>query len=99
MSSPRTRCRDESDLVLLELVRLVNESPFTEQTAAHRLVRKRYSVGALRLALARVVRAQLERPSAVAQRAAATIRCALADTERGAVTRGWRAELLTAGRA
>jgi hypothetical protein len=73
--------RNESDLVILELVRLVRQEPWSPERAARRLLDKRPSSGALRLARARVLRAQHERDSAVVARAASTIREALAQLD------------------
>jgi hypothetical protein len=72
--------RTEADLVILELVRLVRVEPWSVQRAAGRLLDKRHTAGALRLARARVLRAQAERDSTVADRAARTIRRVLAAT-------------------
>ncbi|HZC53129.1 MAG TPA: hypothetical protein VE441_11610 [Mycobacterium sp.] len=75
-ATPRRR-RDESDLVLLELVRLSSIKSWNRQHAARALLAKQHTAGALRLARARVQRARVHAPSRIADRAAATLGTAL----------------------
>lgn len=77
MRTAGTRHADEVDLVILELVRLVTVDTWTAEAAADRLLNKRHSRGALRLALGRVSRARNARPTPIADRAAATLTSAI----------------------
>ena len=72
-----TRRRDEADLVILELVRSITVDPWTVELAVNRLLGKRHSRGALRLAQARVLRARAARASIMTDRAAETLASAL----------------------
>jgi hypothetical protein len=82
MTEASRRLSDETDLVLLELVRLVSRDNWNAADAADRLLAKRHSVGALWRARAGVLRAQLGQSekgsvSTVAARAADTLHAAL----------------------
>ena len=77
MTSAAARARDESDLVILELVRLASAEPWQLDGAARRLLSKRHHVGALRVAQTRVDRVRADRDSRIAARSAAVLRAAL----------------------
>jgi hypothetical protein len=73
------RQRDESDLVLLELIRLTSTEAWTVTEAARALLAAGHPRPALRLAQARVARARAAQiTSKIADRAAATLGAALA---------------------
>ncbi len=67
----------EVDLVILELIRLTTRPDWTAPQAAAALLAKRHTRVALRLALAGVLDAQLDRDSTIANRSAHTLRAAL----------------------
>lgn len=73
MSAARRRRRDESDVVILELVRLVSSDGWDARRAAEALGAKRYHPGALLRARARVLSSLNRAPSQLAERAAATL--------------------------
>jgi hypothetical protein len=77
----RTRRRDESDLIILELVRITSTDRWSEKDAARALEAKGHSRGALHVAQARVLRVRAESPSRIAERAAATLSATLARCE------------------
>jgi hypothetical protein len=78
VSAPTRRVRDESDLVILELVRLGTQDDWSGDRAVRALLAKSYSPGALRVAHRRVVRADVSDRSRIGQRARETLRNALA---------------------
>jgi hypothetical protein len=78
MNAIAQRFRDESDVVILEVVRLVSADAWTSDRAARTLLAKRHTRAALRLAQARVLRVRAESASRIAERAAATLRMTLA---------------------
>lgn len=77
MRRPRTVAHAEVDLVILELVRLATREDWSAHHAAAALMAKRHTRGALWMALAGVLDAQLDRDSVIADRAARTLRAAL----------------------
>lgn len=74
MSAARRRRRDESDVVILEVIRLVTADSWDARRAADALRSKRHHPGALMRARVRVLSALNDAPSNVAERAAATLR-------------------------
>ncbi len=76
-TSGAARQRDEADLVILELIRLVTEDSWTPRRAAATLRRRTPNESALREARRCVLRALADRRSTGARRAAATLDAAL----------------------
>jgi len=74
VSAARRRRRDESDVVILEVIRLVTTDPWDARRAADALISKRHHPGAVLRARVRVLAALATAPSNVAERAAATLR-------------------------
>jgi hypothetical protein len=79
MTAATPRRVDEADLVILELVRLTVVDSWTLPEAVRRLLAKRHTPAALRVAQDRVQRARAEHAGVIADRAALTISRALAD--------------------
>lgn len=82
------RRRNESDLVLLEVIRLTSAASWNRHGAARALLAKGHTPAALRLAYVRVLRARVRTVSGIDDRAAATLTEALALREQGDDTRG-----------
>jgi len=82
--SVKRRRRNESDLVLLELIRLGSSDNWDRTRAARSLTAKQHSRVALRHAYRRVQRVRVPGISPVADRAAATLALLLADSDSGA---------------
>lgn len=83
-TATRRHHRDESDLVLLELIRLTTAGTWAGDHAGRALLAKGHSRGALRLAQARVQRARAAITSVTTERAAQTLAIALSLSEQPA---------------
>ena len=73
----RSMPRDDVDLVILELIRLVSSDTWTESRAAAALRAKHYTRPVLRAAQSRVLRVRAQSVSRIADRAAATLSATL----------------------